>query len=496
MKTWARMLALLSAMTMTSVLATPISQFPLGIPTCFQPFALALDAHGDAWYGCAGSGVLVRYANLRAPYPTLGVAPKISGTESTTVVTLPSGITFAETMMVDRNGSLWFPTLNDDRIVRYVPETGATAVFPVTPGSRPIALVEGPDGNVWFTTYETGKIGRLQPATGAFVEFAFPHLSHPYRLVAGPDGNLWVGSYSAYIARVTPQGVIAEYPVGGGTGLAFAPDGNLWLAGGSTIVRYEPGSGTSTTFAVPDGTMLRDLALAPDGTLWWAGTTATAPQAGRIGQITLQGDVAAVTMPASAKFIGNIAVRGSDGQIFYSDSEAREIGFISPAFATAPDTTVVEFYNSTLRHYFITANAEEAVGIDHGTAGPGWSRTGQTFGAWLAGPIPQAGRLCRFYGTPGRGPNSHFFTISSAECAIVRQDPGWTLEAAGRFWLVPVGGGCPAFTKKVLRVYNDRFAFNDSNHRYLTDNDLYAQMVALGWAAEGVVFCAPRDAAP
>jgi hypothetical protein len=43
----------------------------------------------------------------------------------------------------------------------------------------------------------------------------------------------------------------------------------------------------------------------------------------------------------------------------------------------------------------------------------------------------------------------------------------------------------------VKRVYNKRFAQNDSNHRYVTTDVLYQQMIAQGWAGEGIVFCAP-----
>ena len=53
------------------------------------------------------------------------------------------------------------------------------------------------------------------------------------------------------------------------------------------------------------------------------------------------------------------------------------------AFASAPDTEAVEFYNSVNRHFFITAVASEASVIDKGGAGPGWVRTGRTFQAWL-----------------------------------------------------------------------------------------------------------------
>ena len=40
---------------------------------------------------------------------------------------------------------------------------------------------------------------------------------------------------------------------------------------------------------------------------------------------------------------------------------------------------VVEFYNTNLDHYFITADTNEAAQIDGGSAGPGWSRTGNSF---------------------------------------------------------------------------------------------------------------------
>src|SRR5438094_9976948 len=62
---------------------------------------------------------------------------------------------------------------------------------------------------------------------------------------------------------------------------------------------------------------------------------------------------------------------------------------------------VVEFYNSTLDNYFITADPTEAAAVDAGAAGPGWSRTGFNFSS--GGPTA----VCRFYGSVTPGPNSH-----------------------------------------------------------------------------------------
>ena len=153
---------------------------------------------------------------------------------------------------------------------------------------------------------------------------------------------------------------------------------------------------------------------------------------------------------------------------------------------------VIEFHNTILDHYFLTPGAEEAQGIERGAAGPGWNRTGVAFRAWLASDVAPADArpVCRFYGTPGIGPNSHFYTIDPRECVAVRQDPGWTIESADVFYLLPAtNGACPAGRTPIRRAYNNRFAHNDSNHRYATDRALYDATVARGWLAEGVVMC-------
>ncbi|MEP7083362.1 MAG: hypothetical protein ABI854_01395, partial [Betaproteobacteria bacterium] len=155
-------------------------------------------------------------------------------------------------------------------------------------------------------------------------------------------------------------------------------------------------------------------------------------------------------------------------------------------------TRVVEFYNIDLDHYFITADVDEAAAIDAGAAGAGWHRTGQ---GWMSGGPT---RVCRFYGSPDlnpvtgnrAGPNSHFYTIDSAECAAVKRDIGWRFESYDFNGWPTSFGTCPADTIAVTRMYNNRFAENDSNHRYVIDDAIKAEMVAKAWVSEGVVFCA------
>ncbi|MBP8297285.1 MAG: DUF1800 family protein, partial [Burkholderiales bacterium] len=158
--------------------------------------------------------------------------------------------------------------------------------------------------------------------------------------------------------------------------------------------------------------------------------------------------------------------------------------------ALGATAAAVEFYNTQLKHYFITAYPEEAAGIDQGTAGPGWVRTGGRF--TVQTDASQGGSaVCRFYGTPGKGPNSHFYTADAAECAAVKLDPGWTYEAIAFYLPQTVAGACPDGTYTVYRSYNNGYVRGDSNHRFTVDLTAHVRMTRQGHALEGAVMCAP-----
>ena len=151
------------------------------------------------------------------------------------------------------------------------------------------------------------------------------------------------------------------------------------------------------------------------------------------------------------------------------------------ARAAAPDTEAVEFYNTTTGHYFLTANASEALGIDDGAAGPGWERTGRSFQVWSmksAAPA-DAQPVCRFYSS---GANSHFYTASAGECQQLKMleaternatgtVKGWGYEGTAFYVQTPTDSGqCPAGTTQIMRIYNNGFATGaGSNHRFVDD---------------------------
>jgi hypothetical protein len=165
--------------------------------------------------------------------------------------------------------------------------------------------------------------------------------------------------------------------------------------------------------------------------------------------------------------------------------------YIDPSGGSAAGEIVdtIEYYNAALDHYFITAFADEAASLDAGVPVAGWTRTGYAFRSWKSGTGP-GNEACRFFGTPGRGPNSHFYTISVAECDQVKANPDWTFEALAFRAVEPLSTGCPAEYVTVTRLYNNGMG-GQANHRYVTDPAAISATVARGWSVEGPVFCVP-----
>ena len=156
---------------------------------------------------------------------------------------------------------------------------------------------------------------------------------------------------------------------------------------------------------------------------------------------------------------------------------------------------VVEFYNTHLDNYFITANANEAMQIDNGSAGPGWNRTGNAFKSGGSTAV------CRFYGSLYPGPNSHFYTLAGSECDTLKQlqastpatQMRWNFESLDFFSTAPISGVCSTGTVPVYRAYNNGFARGvDSNHRITSSPSALQEVVARGWVDEGTVMCAPQ----
>lgn len=249
------------------------------------------------------------------------------------------------------------------------------------------------------------------------------------------------------------------------------------------IYEFTGSSGQQVLIENSAGSIDPDLLLIyPDGTTTVYNDNGGGGTAARIpansGYLTLSQSGTYYIVASSS-----IAVQSGSYTLKFSDAVSQQ--------PVTSASVVEEFYNADLNHYFITGDSGEASGIDNGAAGPGWSRTGYSMDAWQSqsAATANANAVCRFYGTPGVGPNSHFYTADAGECDAVKQDPGWFYEGIALYSQPVQYGSCPLGTTPLYRVYNNRWMYNDSNHRFVTDSIIYQQMADQGWVQEGLVMC-------
>jgi uncharacterized protein (DUF1800 family) len=160
---------------------------------------------------------------------------------------------------------------------------------------------------------------------------------------------------------------------------------------------------------------------------------------------------------------------------------------LSATSAHAALATAIEYYHAGFRHYFITASPVEAALLDEGIQFKGWTRTGGQFTVFTE-PAAGLSAVCRFFGTPGVGVNSHFYTADDAECAQVKTQPAWTFEAIAFYVPMPVNGQCGGNYPVYRSFYSDNVA--DANHRFTLDLTAHTRMTRRGDVLEGVVMCA------
>jgi Repeat of unknown function (DUF5648) len=171
--------------------------------------------------------------------------------------------------------------------------------------------------------------------------------------------------------------------------------------------------------------------------------------------------------------------------------------------------TVTEYLNKTNfpnapgGNYFYASKDEERVLLD---AQPAWVRTGKTFkhGGYV--------QVCRFYGSVSPGPNTHFYTASDKDCALLKSlqikptptdRQQFNYEGVAFFANMPIppkaagqNPTCPSGSMPLYRAYNAAVGSSgkrnyDSNHRYSISRADIAEVVAKGWIDEGIQMCVP-----
>ena len=165
------------------------------------------------------------------------------------------------------------------------------------------------------------------------------------------------------------------------------------------------------------------------------------------------------------------------------------------AWGSRDELEVVEFYSASVKKYFMTGRPDEIAALD---ALPTlWARTGLRMATHRT-DAPLGATMCRFWANDGASINTHFYSTTASDCALLKAQP-WARDegiAMRAQQFIPVNSLvaptpppiCPLDTTKVMRLFNQ----SAINHRYLTDSQLARTTVPVGWQVDGAVFCAAK----
>jgi hypothetical protein len=172
------------------------------------------------------------------------------------------------------------------------------------------------------------------------------------------------------------------------------------------------------------------------------------------------------------------------------------IDYTEPAPPKPGERITVEFHNDASDDYFLTSKPAEIVMLDEGTVVPGWHRTGFVFKTWQAPTArgdtfdsPRGLPVCRFYGAPGVGFNTHLFVLDATQCRRLRSNPLWLYEGRAFEVAPPIQGACANDLMSVVRLY--RLVAGQPRYRYVTSRSEASRLVGDGWTDEGPAFCTP-----
>ena len=278
------------------------------------------------------------------------------------------------------DGLLYVVSEMTDQILRYRNDTlEFVDAFATLSGANPTGFAFGPNGDVYVAAYRTGDVRRLS-STGVPLDVPVPSRAAGLRgpdngITFGPDGNLYIPGYdSSSVVRFDPRTGVSSVAVAAGTNGLFHTRGILPTRGGDALLITSEGSGRLLRF---------DLATGQTSLL-----SSTLGQPTGIDYLP-DGDLAIVEVDSVSRFDpvtfarkGVLVASGSGGL-----NSGTYVAVIAYAPAPAP-VPVVEYYNATLDHYFMSALPADIAALDSGTL-KGWARTGYTFAAY---PGPRRAR--------------------------------------------------------------------------------------------------------
>jgi virginiamycin B lyase len=206
------------------------------------PLAIAVDDSGMVWYAATNNSPRIGRFN---PRDGSFVEFQIPTSEKMTIIW---------SMVFDRRGYLWFPSVSDNSIWSFNPTTREFKKYRIpTENSFPMQVAVDGLGRIWFTELYGNKLGMIDPSTGIIREYSPPTKeSGPAGIFIDKDGVVWfTQAFSGTIAKYEPHiDKFTEYKpsekIFSPVGIVVDDDGFVWFTehGGSLFGRFSPTNGT------------------------------------------------------------------------------------------------------------------------------------------------------------------------------------------------------------------------------------------------------------
>jgi streptogramin lyase len=161
---------------------------------------------------------------------------KVTNQGKVTLYSFPDESTQPTAITKGPDGNVWFIENNGPMVGKVTPGGAITEYNTGLGNSYSFGITSGSDGRIWFADNGNNSIAAITTDGKTVTDYTKGFTGDPVSIVGGPDGNLYFGETTPVIGRITPAGVVTEYPFPASESkfpilsLTVGPDGNIWFA--------------------------------------------------------------------------------------------------------------------------------------------------------------------------------------------------------------------------------------------------------------------------
>jgi virginiamycin B lyase len=247
------------------------------------PHGLVADAAGNIWFTANFKGYIGRFdprTNVFREYPLTDPEARDP-----------------HTPVFDRKGMLWFTVQGGNFIGRLNPVSGRIELTRLRiEKSRPYGIAVNSKGIPFFCEFGGNRLASINPETMEITEYTLPEAARPRRIAITPDDMVYYTDYArGRIGWLDPKtGMTGDISSPGGGrsapyGMASTGEGIVWYSESgvhpNTIVRFDPGKKSFTSWTIPSGGgVVRHMVAAEGGDLYIACSGEN-----RVGRVAVSG---------------------------------------------------------------------------------------------------------------------------------------------------------------------------------------------------------------